>query len=961
MQNTITVTPNISLVLIKKPIQSTIFLPSYQGSDFTVTIRDTTGLVSPLHPVTISTTNGAILQDLSNNYLFNKPYGLVRLSLKNNNTWQILHTSGLPAETTAANIQSLSADTAYFNTLSSLTKNVSTMFVNTLQQEVDPINILGNIFLSNLSSPGFSLFKSSFVSYDLINIQAPLFVSSFASFNSSLYVSSISTVRNLAALSTLNVNGSVSVTNGMTTSTLTMNSTVQLATLLVSQSTNTALQVNNAFTSIYLLGLQSPSSISVGESLGLQTLQVSKSLSTTGSLSSIGAIYTIGLSSVLQSTLFVQNVLSNISGFIGNSSLFGDTLTVGSAMNILGSTTTQFFSSSQVYTNNSIYVNQGLSVNGILQVTGTVSTSFLQVGSRMNLGGNLQISSLSSLSSVSARSSILVPGFAVLHSISSGNGVSVSSGMDVRYNAAANALAVNGNMAVGSTINVLNNVNTTGSAYFRGGISDVLNAKIQYSTSVQNHYIVDTVNVGSIRVAPYEVNTPQLEVQNLLSMGQLYVTINQNAINAGSTLINSDTALFSTLVLKDLIASNYTLGVENVKALSFQYLQNTETQPENTSNAFFLNSGSVFTKGLIANTLSTTSLYANNMYGRFTGDATHISNVFFTEQNVQLQNLTTSSIYDFGDFAVNGDAFINKLTTQMFQGQQIVAENLTLGIGYQHFDLTNTKNKIYADVYKAFSSHSIFLNSTIYATADTKVGINTTIPQYSLDVNGILYTSSIFYSSLSLQDFLGISQHTTYATASSLKIKNTLVSPVLQIGNPNPWYIADSSIPLPLGSDSIVATSTSLILEGNLLIQNEQFYPNQTAIIDPTGTYFSNATNDASLMVYANTYTSSLTTSSLVSHLQITTASITFPTFVIASDTDFTYNPKINSMLTLGYSTLSFNSTIFLSQGLGTMAINAPPKPASSNFFTINSNAYFSTATMQLSPSGQIFYSSQLL
>ena len=159
MSNSITVTPSTSLILIKRPIPSTIFLPSY-SSDFTVTLRDTTGLISPTYPIIVSTTNGAILQDFSDQYLFNQPYGLVRFTFHTPRSWRILHTSGMPVESAAANVLSLNISTCFFETFSTVTKTVSTMVVNTIQQTVDPISISGSVFLSNVSSPGFSLFKS---------------------------------------------------------------------------------------------------------------------------------------------------------------------------------------------------------------------------------------------------------------------------------------------------------------------------------------------------------------------------------------------------------------------------------------------------------------------------------------------------------------------------------------------------------------------------------------------------------------------------------------------------------------------------------------------------------------------------------------------------------------------------------------------------------------------------------
>jgi len=326
-----------------------------------------------------------------------------------------------------------------------------------------------------------------------------------------------------------------------------------------------------------------------------------------------------------------------------------------------------------------------------------------------------------------------------------------------------------------------------------------------------------------------------------------------------------------------------------------------------------------------------------------------------------VSTLTTSSIYLFENANISS-LYIKSLTTQSLSPNTISTQHLLLG--FNNFDFTNTGNKLHFDVLSRYDSRqSVFINSTIYATSNSFLGINTKSPQHSFDINGSLYTSSLYYSSISLTDFIGESQSTTFAIASTIFIRDTLVSPALLItSGSRPLYVVDSRVPLPALCDSIQATSTSLLLNSMIQITNESVYPSQSMIIDATNTNFSNPI-DSALMIYGNTYITSLKTSSLNCFFQVSTPSMTFSTLILANESDYPYTPMKNSILTFGTDLLSINSTMFISKTLNTVGINTVPPDINltSNFLSIRSNAFFSTFFADSISSGQLNYTPQIL
>lgn len=958
MSNSITVTPSTSLILIKRPIQSTIYLPSY-SSDFTVTLRDTTGLISPTFPIIVSTTNGAILQDFSNRYIFNQPYGLVRFTFDTPRTWKILHTSGMPVESAAANVLSLNISTCFFEIFSTVTKTVSTMIVNTIQQTVDPITISGNVFLSNVSSPGFSLFKSSFVSYELMTVQGFLHVSGPVVFNSSFNVPYLSTVPSFVTVSSFTVGGAISTNTMAVVSTLTLNSTIQVETLALGRSSATGLVVLSSINT--RLGISTLDSVSIANSLTANMhLATGNGFSTLGSISS-SSYYIVGQSSIFQSS-FVSFSSFGVNGvLLGQSTLFGDSLSIGSTLSVFGSTYTTLLSTSQLFSQKNIQVQGELYVNNTLQ-SQTVSSHFLEVGSTIQLTSSFIVGgTLSSASFLNTLSNVYVTSNVVLNNLSVGQDLGVGSSMDVRGSIYASSFNVAGSIGVLSSIDIGTNATFFQQSYFDGSLSKPLNATILGSTSVHGYFNVDRMDIQSLSVNQQFLDTPAINVTHLFSSAQVNINLNQAYINTGSSILNGTNALFSTLSLKTLLLSNYGTTIDTVYTESFQYLPSSAITTVETPYPFFVSSGSVFSQGFSSFTVSTSTIYANKFYGTFAGDAEGITNLFITEQNIRVSTLTTSSIYLFENANISS-LYIKSLTTQSLSPNTISTQHLLLGFNY--FDFTNTGNKIHFDVLSRYDSRqSVFINSTIYATSNSFLGINTKSPQHSLDINGSLYTSSLYYSSISLTDFIGESQSTTFAIASTIFIRDTLVSPAITITSlERPLYIVDDRVPLPTLCDSIQATSTSLVLNSMIQITNESVYPSQSMVIDATNTNFSNQT-DSVLMVYGNTYATTLKTSSLDCFFQVSTPSMTFSTFILANESDYPYTPMKNSILTFGTDLLAINSTMFISQTLNTVGINTAPPDINitSNFLSIRSNAYFSTFFADSVSSGQMNYTPQIL
>jgi hypothetical protein len=162
----IVVTPSTSLVLIRNvSTQTNVYLSTFNTSNFTVTIRDTTGLLNPgTSSVRISTIGAARFLYGTSLYVLDKPYGLVNVAFRNSSFWQILHTSGQLPATAAATVATLNTSTSFFSFLSSGTKYVSTLTVNDLI--TTNALVLNNTFvIENLSAPGVVVVQSTFNVY----------------------------------------------------------------------------------------------------------------------------------------------------------------------------------------------------------------------------------------------------------------------------------------------------------------------------------------------------------------------------------------------------------------------------------------------------------------------------------------------------------------------------------------------------------------------------------------------------------------------------------------------------------------------------------------------------------------------------------------------------------------------------------------------------------------------------
>jgi cytoskeletal protein CcmA (bactofilin family) len=729
------VTPSTSLVLLKNLSSITnVYLRAFAVPSFSVTIRDTTGLSSlTTQPVRISTVDSARFSDGGNLYLLNQPYGLVNVSLRTSNVWQINHTSGQIPATAAATVQTLSANQVYLSLQSTVQKFTSTLVVESLTTP-NSISITGPFIVSNLSTPGFVLFEQNLNVYGTALMRNTLEV-----IRNTVIVSSFRTVDLLPVglpvivYSSMGVAGNLSVGQSLIVkSTLTLRSTLQVDSLQVkfsslTRSTDITGDLGVAQSVSSLGGFLVGGTLTVGGNVLLRNEALVEGLLSTSalqvgdSLRVLGNITTTSFATI-GSTLHTNSTLIGNTSFQFMSSFGGAGLMYTSSLSTLQFSTLGFLTTSR------------LEVLSSASVDGSMSTSFFRTFSSMTVGNDLftpaTISSLNqarffspasvngTVIAVNARTSSLgIAGdLSVAGTASSSNAVALGDGFIGTSLFLKGNLEVAGSLGVRSTVTVYGNLEVKGGAVISSFIvnSFLLGSSLQITTSSPFiSFTASTLIASTVRTSMSRIfrDTP-------------YTVSSVFASTTNGRLVESKVGYFSTLLTDSFYAGT-------ISALA-----------EDSKPTFALNVKTQFTEGLSTLTVNASETVASFAEGALFGRVNYLSNVAIPFSNISGITLTLSTLATDHLF---GSSFQASTFTN-FQFLQIQSSLITsnLRMDAQGFQPDWTTNQLLN-----VSPSGLAVNRKLYfQRTPNKIGLFVPNPTVDFDVSGLVYASNIMYSSI---------------------------------------------------------------------------------------------------------------------------------------------------------------------------------------------------------------------
>ena len=758
-----TVTPSTSLILIKNvSTQNIVYLPSYNYTDFSVTIRDTTGNSMIVDtPVVISTINDSLFFDGSSAYNLNQPYGLVNVALRNSNRWQIVHTSGQSPANSAANVQTVNISTAYFSLVSTPALSLSTLTLENLSTP-NSIQLVGPFIIQNLSTPGFIQMQSTLTVYGNTILNSNLYVSSAARFLSSAYVETFLPFSNIFRFaSSFAIGGNLAV-GGITTllDTLYTQSTVQAYTVQIKQSTGTVLEAYNTLsviTQFSTLGYLS---------VGTSTI-ASRNATITGNVSTLdGTFKTHELAPSLTANLIVDKNLQVEGPLIVYGSLYNkDNLAVNNTINISsfaavnGTLNTIYFSSPSLSTSGSLSSLGPLTVSDRIFINGNVSTIRTDSQGTLSVGGKLIVNpTISSLNTLYTYGNINVRCNANLGNTNTQD-LLVNGDMTVNGNASLLSaifeedVTVTGVMSVDGPTTIGGSVGVGEDAY----IATVLDARINsYFSSINSvDYLLSNVEITTS--SPFTTFTA-----STLFVSSLYT---EEVVIQQGNLYRSNTYA-STIYVPRVQVENIALSSLTTNAFIFG-----RNIPANIDSRFILNVPSYFTKGIETIELHASTISNATFIGSHVGDGSQIVNaavpyeylsgITMLASTITTENLYTSSFYT------------STLITEEFLYVQsnILLPNLRIdSVGYP--PVTNMNQIL------TLTDQSMVINNTVYFDNQTsRIGINIPAPTVDLDIAGILYASNVSYSSINEIDLTGVT-----VTLSSLQAGYSYLADSLEYG-----------------------------------------------------------------------------------------------------------------------------------------------------------------------------------
>jgi hypothetical protein len=739
----ITITPSTSLVLLKSLSSVTnIYLPGFASSVplFSVTIRDTTGLSSILTtPVRISTIGSARFVDGTNYYALDRPYGLVNVSLRNSNTWQVNHTSGKPPAAAAATVGVLSTVSSFFTVMSSSQTFVSTFVVENLTTP-NPVTITSPFIIANLSTPGFVLIDQSFYVRDNVQLNGSLNVSGPVHVFSSVVTEDLGLINGFdnRVLSSVGIGNTLFVSSLSVKSTVTLRSTVQVSTLQVMMS---SLQETSFFSQdLTVAGLMS----TLGQFAVGQTTKVGGNVTFTKEVSTFGGTVQSSNLSVLDdttilgglSTLAVGETTTFVSSVLGVSSLVAkQSLFFQSTLGLRGTLYTSSFSTVVFSTLGSVSTAR-LSLLSSASITGNISTSLLQSYQYVSIGGSLFVpGSLSSLLNTVVKGDVNSLGTATFATGHTSSSVGVGGNASIYQSSLVSFLTVQGDFQT-------QNLTTLGFTEVQGSVGVGDSAIVYGSLKVEGGPTISSFFVKSFLLSNLQIQT-----------SSPFVSFQVSSLHA-STLQTDFTRIQAPFPDIYSVSSTYASTTQfnyaeaeaarlNTAYTDSLFVGNTSALSEDSSPRFALNVKSQFAQGISSLEVRADFLAASaRIEGNPVGTVFYLSNVpapfpFFSGITTTVSSVTASTLFAS---SFQASTFVTTKFANVFS---------TVITPYLVFESQGFTPRYDVNQFLTLNPTSMVVNRSLtFDRQNNRIGLFQSTPLYDFDISGQVYATNFYYSSI---------------------------------------------------------------------------------------------------------------------------------------------------------------------------------------------------------------------
>ena len=380
--------------------------------------------------------------------------------------------------------------------------------------------------------------------------------------------------------------------------------------------------------------------------------------------------------------------------------------------------------------NGSINTNASLFANNIntnnlttnnLTTNNLITTVDLNV-SDLITGDSLFISNLATLNNLYTSNTIntcnlLVSNLNVSNSISTSN--LISSNITVNSNIFASNLTLNNALNVRNSINVSNIITSN---LIRTNALNVSNLITTSNLTASNLITGGSLNISNL------ITASNLNISNNLNSSNInvrFLTVNSNLTTSNlniSNLLTTSNINASNLNISNLITSSNINVLRNLTAISLNV--------SNLTSSNLINSLTIFNR----NTLTSSNINASNL---------NISNSI-TANNLYANNIGIKTINPLADLQIGESnsnySLIIAGSNNYFKFSYDDSNNFNFG-NYDS-NINDWTNQFYIN--SNASSNSLVINS------NGCVGINTSITNYNLDVNGSINATSLYCNNIKI-------------------------------------------------------------------------------------------------------------------------------------------------------------------------------------------------------------------